>query len=130
MRISPRGTSSSRASVLSTSACGTAIVSMPSWTMPMFSKMPVTSQLTQPETLAICQASGSAGRDDAGADRAVAPEDDADRRGRDEQQRVHRRERQHEAGDEAACGAAIAPVCWSITSRTYGVLVAARGRTA
>ena len=26
----------------------------------MFSKMPVTSQLTQPATLAICQASGSA----------------------------------------------------------------------
>ena len=26
----------------------------------MFSKMPVTSQLTQPETLAICQASGNA----------------------------------------------------------------------
>ena len=28
--------------------------------MPMFSKMPVTSQLTHPDTLAICHASGSA----------------------------------------------------------------------
>ena len=36
------------------------MVSMPSCTTPMFSKMPVTSQLTQPATLAICQASGSA----------------------------------------------------------------------
>ena len=60
MRISPCGTSSSRALAWSTSVCGTAIVSMPSCTMPMFSKMPVTSQLTQPDTLAICQASGSA----------------------------------------------------------------------
>ena len=33
---------------------------MPSCTTPMFSKMPVTSQLTQPATFAICQASGSA----------------------------------------------------------------------
>jgi hypothetical protein len=41
-------------------ACGTAMVSMPSCTTPMFSKMPVTSQLTQPATLAIVQASGSA----------------------------------------------------------------------
>ena len=41
---------------------------MPSWTTPTFSKMPlVTSQLTQPATLAICHASGSADRDDAGA---------------------------------------------------------------
>ena len=40
--------------------CGTAMVSMPSCTTPMFSKMPVTSQLTQPATLAIVQASGSA----------------------------------------------------------------------
>ena len=36
------------------------MVCMPSCTTPMFSKMPVTSQLTQPATLAICQASGSA----------------------------------------------------------------------
>ena len=36
------------------------MVCMPSCTTPMFSKMPVTSQLTQPETLATCQASGSA----------------------------------------------------------------------
>ena len=41
-------------------ACGTAMVSMPSCTTPMFSKMPVTSQLTKPATLAIDQASGSA----------------------------------------------------------------------
>ena len=41
-------------------ACGTAMVSMPSCTTPIFSKMPVTSQLTQPATLAIVQASGSA----------------------------------------------------------------------
>jgi hypothetical protein len=40
--------------------CGTAMVCMPSCTTPMFSKMPVTSQLTQPATLAIVQASGSA----------------------------------------------------------------------
>ena len=33
---------------------------MPSCTTPTFSKIPVTSQLTQPATLAICQASGSA----------------------------------------------------------------------
>jgi hypothetical protein len=33
---------------------------MPSCTTPMFSKMPVTSQLTQPATLAMVQASGSA----------------------------------------------------------------------
>jgi hypothetical protein len=45
---------------LSTSVCGTAIVSMPSCTTPMFSKMPVTSQLTQPATLAMLHASGSA----------------------------------------------------------------------
>ncbi len=36
------------------------MVCMPSWTTPIFSKMPVTSQLTQPATLAICQASGRA----------------------------------------------------------------------
>ena len=33
---------------------------MPSCTTPMLSKIPVTSQLTQPATLAICQASGNA----------------------------------------------------------------------
>ena len=33
---------------------------MPSCTVPTFSKMPVTSQLTQPAALAVCQASGSA----------------------------------------------------------------------
>ena len=33
---------------------------MPSCTTPMFSKMPATSQLTQPAALAICQASGKA----------------------------------------------------------------------
>ena len=90
MRISPRGTSSSRASGLSTSVCGTAIVSMPSWTMPMFSKMPVTSQLTQPETLAICQASGSAV---ATMPAPIAPSLHSTMpiaAVRDEQQRVHR----------------------------------------
>ena len=40
------------------------------------------------------------GRDDAGADLAVHPEPDADRRGRDQQRRVHHREREVELRDE------------------------------
>jgi len=44
----------------STKVCGTAIVCMPSCTTPTFSKIPVTSQLTQPATLEICQARGKA----------------------------------------------------------------------
>ena len=54
-------------------SCGTAIVSMPSCTTPMFSKMPVTSQLTQPATLAICQASGNAVATTPGARRGRGP---------------------------------------------------------
>ena len=53
-------TKRSPAPVRSVRVSGTAMVSIPSCTSPMFSKMPVTSQLTQPATLAICHASGSA----------------------------------------------------------------------
>ncbi len=58
--MEPPLTWSSRASERSVNACGTAIVSMPSCTTPMFSKMPLTSHDTQPAMLAICHASGSA----------------------------------------------------------------------
>ena len=44
----------------SASVIGRAIVCMPSCTTPMFSKMSVTCQATQPAMLTICQASGSA----------------------------------------------------------------------
>jgi hypothetical protein len=47
--ISPFGTSSGLASVLSTTTYGREIVSMPSCTMPMFSKMLVTRFKTQPD---------------------------------------------------------------------------------
>ena len=40
--------------------CGTAMVCMPSCTTPTFSKMPATSQETQPAAVVICQASGKA----------------------------------------------------------------------
>ena len=63
--------------------------------------MPVTSQLTQPATFGDLPGERQRGGDDAGADRAVRPQPDADRRGADEQQRVHRREREHEARDDA-----------------------------
>jgi len=42
------------------SVIGRAMVIMPSWITPTFSKMLVTCQATQPEMLRICQASGSA----------------------------------------------------------------------
>jgi len=45
-RISPRSTLSSRASVLSVTECGRAMVLMPSWTVPMFSNNPAISQST------------------------------------------------------------------------------------
>ena len=66
----------------------------------MFSKMPVTSQLTQPATLAICHASGSAVATTPALTVALAPQRDADAGRADEQQRVHRREHDHEARDQ------------------------------
>ena len=59
-RISPRVTFSSGASGWSISAIGLAIVIMPSWITPTFSKIEVICQATQPAMLTICQASGSA----------------------------------------------------------------------
>ena len=46
--LAARRPRAARAPARSTPVCGTAIVCMPSCTTPMFSKMPVTSQLTQP----------------------------------------------------------------------------------
>jgi hypothetical protein len=101
---------------------------MPSWTTPMFSKMPVTSQLTQPETLEICQASGSAV---ATTPALTAP----------------RLQRTMPMADVATSSsafiaasvsmkrvmsrmcAAIAPVCCSITSRTYASSSRARAKS-
>ncbi len=48
-RISPRGTASGFAPGASTMACGRAIVSMLSWTTPMFSNTPRTVCITQPD---------------------------------------------------------------------------------
>ena len=45
---------------------------MPSWTMPTFSKIPLTSQDTQPAMFAICQASGSTVATTAGATEPLA----------------------------------------------------------
>ena len=53
-------TSRSGASGRSVSVIGRAIVIMPSWITPMFSKIEVICQATQPAMLTICQASGSA----------------------------------------------------------------------
>jgi hypothetical protein len=107
----------SRAPGRSCMACGTAIVCMPSCTTPTFSKMPVTSQLTQPATLAICQASGSAVATVPASMIAARPQHDADARGADQQQRVQHRQRAHEGGDQPHVRA-MAPVCSSTTSRT------------
>ena len=53
-------TSSAGASGLSVSAIGRAIVIMPSWITPIFSKIDVICHATQPAMFTICQASGSA----------------------------------------------------------------------
>ena len=46
--------------MLSVSVCGRAMVSMPSCTTPIFSKMPVICKATQPEAATICMVIGSA----------------------------------------------------------------------
>ena len=54
--------------------CGTAIDCMPSCTVPMFSKIDVTSQLTQPAAVTVCHASGNAVATTARVDRCLAPQ--------------------------------------------------------
>ena len=54
------GTAKGCASGRSAMRCGTAIDSMPSCTTPIFSKIPATSQDTQPAAVVICQAKGTA----------------------------------------------------------------------
>ena len=58
--MSPRSTSSSPEPSRSGKAIGLAMVIMPSWMVPTFSKMSVTCTATQPAAEAICQVSGIA----------------------------------------------------------------------